>query len=150
MSRITLWCVALAGAALVAGCGGGGKGAGDGAGPGAKSPYDKGPRAGEAPVAEALAKKGEALFKTKGCSACHAFGQRLTCPDQKGVSMRRTSEWLQHQILHPEIMTKEDPIAKQLLAEYVQQMPNQGLTQDEAMAVIEYFKHKDHELGVIP
>jgi hypothetical protein len=25
-------------------------------------------------------------------------------------------------------------------------MPNQGLTPDEAKAVIEYFKHKDHEL----
>lgn len=153
MKRIALGLLPLLGLLLVAGCGGGG-GSSD-SGPTADattlaSPYDGGPRAGEAPVAEALVERGEGLFKTKGCSACHAFGKRLTCPDLKGVTMRRTSDWMEHQILHPEVMTKEDPIAHKLLTEYVQQMPNQGLTQDEARAVIEYFKHEDHELGVIP
>jgi hypothetical protein len=47
-------------------------------------------------------------------------------------------------------MTKDDPISHKLLTEYMKQMPNQGLTQDEARCVIEYFKHRDHELGVIP
>jgi mono/diheme cytochrome c family protein len=148
MNRSIAWCATLVGIVLVSGCGGGGGTPTPAAE--ATSPYDKGPRAGESPVAEALAVKGEALFKSKGCSACHAFGQRLTCPDQKGVTMRRTAEWIEHQILHPEIMTKEDPIAKKLLAEYVQQMPNQGVTPEEARQIIEFFKKKDHELGVIP
>ena len=148
MNRTLRWCVALLGIGLAAGCGGGKSGS-DAKAPVAKSPYDNGPRAGESPVAVALAVKGEGLFKTKGCSACHAFGQKLTCPDLKGVTMRRTSEWMQHQILHPDIMTKEDPIARQLFETYLTQMPNQGLTQDEAMSVIEFFKKKDHDLGVI-
>ena len=148
MNRTLRWCVALLGIGLAAGCGGG-KGGSDAKAPVAKSPYDNGPRAGESPVAVALAAKGEGLFKTKGCSACHAFGQKLTCPDLKGVTMRRTSEWMQHQILHPEIMTKEDPIARQLFETYLTQMPNQGLTQDEAMSVIEFFKKKNQELQVI-
>ncbi len=111
----------------------------------AESPYDKGPRAGESPVNEALAEQGEKLFSTKGCTACHAFGKRVTGPDLAGVSMRRTAEWMENQILHPDKMVKEDPISHALFAQYALQMPNQGLTPEEAKAVIEYFKEKDHE-----
>jgi mono/diheme cytochrome c family protein len=150
MIRLIAWCVTLVGIVLAAGCGAGGSGGSPTPDATPTSPYDNGPRAGEAPVAAALAAKGELLFKSKGCSACHAFGQRLTCPDQKGVTTRRTAQWIEQQILHPEIMTKEDPIAKKLLAEYVQQMPNQGVTPEEARAIIEFLKKKDHELGVIP
>jgi cytochrome c551/c552 len=111
------------------------------------SPLDTGPRAGEFPVAERLAIKGQELFKAKGCTACHAFGRPLTGPDLRGVSMRRSVRWMENQILHPEIMTKEDPISHGLFAQFALQMPNQGLTPDEARAVIEYFKHKDKEAG---
>jgi mono/diheme cytochrome c family protein len=114
----------------------------------AVSKYDSGPRAGESPVDEELAEQGEQLFSQKGCSACHGFGRKLSGPDLQGVSMRRTAQWMEEQILHPDVMTKEDPIARKLFAENALQMPNQGLKPDEARAVIEYLKHKDHEAGV--
>ncbi len=113
----------------------------------AVSRYDGGPRAGDAPVEAALAEKGEQLFQTKGCSACHTFGKKSTGPDLAGVTMRRTAAWMENQILHPEVMTKEDPISHQLFAQFALQMPNQGLTPDEAKAVVEYLKHKDKEAG---
>ncbi len=109
------------------------------------SPLDAGPRAGDSPVAAALATKGEALFKTKGCTACHAYGKRLTGPDLRGVTRRRTAQWMESQILHPEKMIKEDPISRGLFAEYNLQMANQGLVPDEAKSVIEYFKKLDEE-----
>lgn len=108
---------------------------------------DQGPRAGESEYDEARAKLGEGLFKDKGCSACHAFGKRVTGPDLAGVSMRRTQTWMENQILHPDLMVKQDPVARQLFAQYALQMPNQGLTPDEARSIIEYFKHQDHEAG---
>jgi len=111
----------------------------------AVSKYDSGPRAGESPADEALAEQGEKLFQTKGCSACHAFGKKVTGPDLAGVTQRRTAVWIENQILHPEVMTKEDPIARELFAKHSLQMPNQKLTESEARAVIEYFKHKDKE-----
>jgi mono/diheme cytochrome c family protein len=111
----------------------------------AVSAYDAGPRAGEGAINETLAKEGEGLFQTKGCSACHGFGKRISCPDLNGVTMRRTHEWMKQQILHPEVMTKQDPIARQLFAQYSLQMPNQGLTEPQALAVIEFLKHKNHE-----
>jgi cytochrome c551/c552 len=113
----------------------------------AVSRYDSGPRAFEAPVDAAKAEQGEKLFKTKGCIACHAFGKKVTGPDLAGVTRRRTALWIENQILHPEVMTKEDPIAHDLLAKHSIQMPNQKLTEEEARAVIEYFKHKDKETG---
>src|SRR5262245_27224273 len=111
------------------------------------SKYDSGPRAGETPIDEGRAEQGEKLFQTKGCSACHAFGKRVTGPDLAGVTMRRTAAWMESQILHPDLMVKQDPTARALFAQYALQMPKQGLTPDEAKAVIEFFKHKDHEAG---
>lgn len=109
----------------------------------AGSKYDSGPRAADSPAEHEQAERGGELFSTKGCIACHAQGRRLTGPDLAGVSQRRTARWLENQILHPDVMTKEDPISHELMGKYALQMPNQGLTPDEARAVIEFFKEFD-------
>ncbi len=129
----------------LAGCqvGGGSKAGASASG----SKYDSGPRAGEEPIDEKLAESGEKLFREKGCSACHAFGARLSGPDLKGVTMRRTAEWMRHQILEPDVMVKEDPISRALFAQYALEMTNQHLTPGEAEAVIEHLKYLDHEAG---
>ncbi len=106
---------------------------------------DAGSRAQEEPRDEARAEAGEKLFSSKGCTACHAFGQKMSGPDMAGVTMRRTAKWMELQILHPDLMVKQDPIARGMFAQFALQMPNQGLSQDEARAVIEYLKKKDHE-----
>ncbi len=160
MKRSFVVLLVLALVALLAGCGGqkqtSGSDTGAASGPASaspspsagampdKSPLDEGPRAFESgPADAAQAAQGEKLFSTKGCSACHAFGKRLTCPDLMGVTHRRTAQWMENQILHPEVMTKTDPIAHGLFATYALQMPNQHLTEAEAKAVIEYFKTRD-------
>jgi cytochrome c551/c552 len=112
------------------------------------SPYDAGPRAGESPVDAALAAQGEKLFQTKGCMVCHGFGKKVTCPDLVGVSMRRTATWMEHQILHPDVMVKEDPISRELRKGFPLEMTNLKLTQAEARAVIEFLKRKDRDAGV--
>lgn len=111
------------------------------------SKYDAGPRAAASPVQKALAERGEKLFKDKGCSACHTWGKKMSGPDLAGVTQRRTAQWMENQILHPEVMTREDPISHDLLTKMMLQMPNQGLTPDEAKSVIEFLKHKDAEVG---
>ena len=111
------------------------------------SKYDAGPRAAESPIDETLVETGENLFRAKGCSACHAFGARLSGPDLKGVTTRRTALWMEHQILEPEVMVKEDPISRGLFAKHALQMTNLHLTPAEAKAVIEYLKHENHEAG---
>jgi cytochrome c551/c552 len=129
---------------MLAGCGSGGKDGEESAG--ATSSFDSGPRAAEAPVDEALAAQGETLFNSKTCSTCHAFGTRITGPDLAGVTHRRSAEWMEQQILHPEMMAKNDPISRGLLGQYAQQMPNLMLKPEEARALIEFAKRKDREL----
>lgn len=149
MHRLASFVLLLAALAL-AGCGAkssdsSASGSGASAAPASGSKYDSGPRAGEQPIDEDLAKAGEQLFKDKGCSACHAFGTRLSGPDLAGVSMRRTAQWMENQILHPEVMAKEDAIARELMGTYALQMPNQGLAAADAKSIIEWLKHQDHE-----
>lgn len=91
-------------------------------------------------VDQALAEKGKAIYE-KMCTACHKPTEKFIGPPQKGVLERRSPEWIMNMILNPEVMVKEDPIAKKLLMEYNgSPMANQNLTQDEARAVLEYFR----------
>ena len=147
--------LALIAALTLAGCGSNSNGESSSAAPStssspaatvaAVSKYDSGPRAAESPVDEEKAEEGKKLFSTKGCTACHTFGKKMSGPDLAGVTMRRTAQWMENQILHPEQMVKEDPISRDLFAKHALQMPNQGLTPEEARAVIEYLKHQEHE-----
>jgi cytochrome c551/c552 len=118
------------------------------AAPAAMSKFDEGARAGEAAVNGGLASKGERLFTSKGCPVCHGFGKKITCPDLVGVSMRRTAMWMENQILHPEVMVKEDPITMELRKSYALPMTNQKVAPDEARAIIEFLKQKDSKAGV--
>jgi mono/diheme cytochrome c family protein len=92
-------------------------------------------------VDEALAGKGKAAFEGK-CTACHKFGERYVGPDLAGVTERRKPEWILNMILNPQEMTQQNTTAKELLGEFMTQMPNQNLTQEEARAVLEYFRTK--------
>src|SRR3972149_3519101 len=70
---------------------------------------------------------------------------RLTGPDLAGVTERRKIDWIENQILHPEVMVEKDPIAKELLATYLVKMPNQNVTPEEAQAIIMYLREEDSE-----
>ncbi len=88
-----------------------------------------------------LAKLGEEQFVAK-CSACHKIDKRFIGPALRGVTQRRSPEWIMNMILDPEKMVRENPAAQQLLAEYISPMANQNLTKDEARSILEYFRTK--------
>ena len=90
-------------------------------------------------IDEAMVAEGHELFKTK-CSACHKEDKRFVGPALAGVTERRTPEWIMNMILNPEGMVAENPIAKQLLPQYLSPMANQSLTEDEARKILEYFR----------
>ncbi|KAB1070628.1 cytochrome c [Tamlana haliotis] len=87
-----------------------------------------------------LAKQGENLFK-RTCTACHRPNKKFIGPAPKDILSRRTPEWVMNFILNPHNMVKEDPLAKALLEEYNgSPMPVQITSEDEARALLEYFR----------
>lgn len=97
----------------------------------------------EAAVDKSLAEKGKGLFDVK-CVACHKFESKLVGPALKDVTKRRKPEWIMNMMLNPEQMTKENPIAKQLFAQYLTQMTFQNVSQDDSRAILEYFRSLDN------
>lgn len=95
-------------------------------------------------IDKAMAQKGEEVFQTK-CTACHqATEQKLIGPGLKGITKIRTPEWIMNMITDPDGMTQNDPVAKALLGEFNHtQMTNQGLTDQEAREVLEFFRQND-------
>ncbi|MDH3382394.1 MAG: cytochrome c [Flavobacteriaceae bacterium] len=90
-------------------------------------------------IDQELAAKGKEVYILK-CTACHKETQRFIGPAPIGIFERRSPEWVMNMILNPEEMVQKNDIAKKLLAEYIAPMANQNLTEDEARAVVEYFR----------
>ncbi len=92
------------------------------------------------PLDEGLVEEGKAIYD-KFCMACHKPTEKFIGPAPLGIMARRSPEWIMNMILNPEQMVKEDPIAQLLLVEYnMAPMANQGLTEDQARKIVEYFR----------
>lgn len=91
-------------------------------------------------VDDAMAAKGKEVYDQM-CLACHRIGKKFIGPAPDGIFERRSPEWVMNMILNPEGMVKEDALAKELLMEFNgSPMANQGLTEEDARAVLEYFR----------
>jgi putative heme-binding domain-containing protein len=86
-----------------------------------------------------MAEQGEKVFQQK-CGACHKMGEKYVGPALGEVTRRRTPAYIMNMILNPQEMVERHPVAKQLLAEHMTFMPNQGLTRDEARQVVDYLR----------
>ncbi len=86
-----------------------------------------------------LADSGQKVFGAK-CTACHKVGEKYIGPELGEVLTRRTPTYVMNMILNPNEMVERHPVAKQLLAEAMTLMANQGLTTGEARAVVEYLR----------
>lgn len=91
-------------------------------------------------INQEMVARGQAKYNAI-CTACHLPNQRMIGPALSGVYERRSPEWVMNMILNPDVMLREDPIAKALLKEYNNAiMLNQNLTQEEARDVAEYLR----------
>lgn len=91
------------------------------------------------PVDAARAAAGKATFDSK-CSACHKMADKYVGPPLGDVTVRRSPAYVMNMILNPEGMYARHPAARQLLGEYMTQMPNLALTVDQAREVLEYLR----------
>ncbi len=90
-----------------------------------------------------LAKQGKKIYAAKACNACHEIGgeRKRMGGNLKDITKIRDLKWLFNFIKDPKSMLRTDGLAKQLLKEFNNiPMPQQGLTDEEVVAIIEYLK----------
>jgi len=96
------------------------------------------------------AAQGRALFEQK-CAACHSIGAGARVgPDLQGVRERRPEQWLLRMITSPETLIAEgDPTVTALVRQFKQiVMPNLGLSETDARAVLEHIASASTTAGV--
>lgn len=92
---------------------------------------------------KALAEKGLKIAEVK-CTSCHKpTDEKLVGPGWKGVTGRRTPQWIMNFITNPDPMIDKDPELQAQLELCMIRMPNQGLTEDEARSILEYMRQND-------
>lgn len=85
------------------------------------------------------ADQGKDLYD-KQCAGCHTIGGGDGGgPDLKGVTGKRTHEWLESVIIEPNKLTaNKDPIQVELVKKYGYEMPNLGVSHEDALKIITY------------
>lgn len=90
-----------------------------------------------------MAAQGDVLFQQK-CTACHKLGRTFIGPPPNGILGRRSPEWIMNMIMNPSEMIEKDSLAGALFMEFDGQlMTNQQVSQEEARALLEYFRTLD-------
>jgi mono/diheme cytochrome c family protein len=94
-----------------------------------------------------MANEGENVFNVK-CSSCHKLtDEKLVGPGWAGVTQRRQLTWIMNFITNPDVMLDKDPEAQAMLELCLVRMPNQNLSDDEAINLLEFMRKND---GVQP
>lgn len=89
------------------------------------------------------ATSGESIANVK-CTSCHKMtDEKLVGPGWKGVTTRRTPEWIMNFITNPDPMLDKDPEAQSMLEICLVRMPNQNLSDAEARNILEYMRKND-------
>ena len=95
------------------------------------------------PLDENMVTAGKNVYDVK-CSSCHKVTEeRLVGPGFKGVTDRRTPEWIMNFVTNTEEMLAKDTAAQNMLEVCLVKMPNQGLSETDARSVLEFMRKND-------
>ena len=91
-------------------------------------------------INEKLVKEGKTIFNSK-CFACHKLDSKLVGPALNPIVKKTPPVYLMNYLLNTTEMQKKEPELKKLIKEYNGiVMPDQGLNQSQARAVVEYLR----------
>jgi cytochrome c2 len=95
------------------------------------------------PLNEDMIPRGRGMFEMK-CSACHKLTEeKLVGPGWKGITTRRTPEWIMNMITNTDAMLDKDPEAQKMLETCIVRMPNQGLSMGDCRDILEFMRKND-------
>lgn len=102
----------------------------------------------------ALARKGQSLWNSRGCTGCHSIGHgKRSGPDLAGVLERRDIGWVRRWLKNPPEMMQTDSIAQALLAQFNNtKMPNLRLSDQDIESLLHFIateteKHRQQTAG---
>lgn len=88
---------------------------------------------------------GKGIYELK-CLACHKLtADKLVGPGWQGVTQRREPLWIINMITNVDMMLDSDPEAQKLLEECLVRMPNQNISDEEALQLLEFMRSNDGE-----
>lgn len=95
------------------------------------------------PLDEKMIAEGQNVYNLK-CGSCHKLtDEKLVGPGWKGVTDRRTPEWIMNFVTNTEEMLEKDTAAQNLLEVCLVKMPNQNLTEADARGILEFMRKND-------
>lgn len=95
------------------------------------------------PLDEKMVASGKSIYDVK-CSSCHKLTEeKLVGPGWKGVTDRRSPEWVMNFVTNVDEMIDKDAAAQKMLEECLVRMPNQNLSQADARSVLELMRKND-------
>jgi hypothetical protein len=95
------------------------------------------------PLDKKMVDEGKALYDLK-CSSCHKLtDEKLVGPGWKGVTDRRTPEWIMNFVTNTDEMLNKDEAAKGMLEVCLVRMPNQSLSDNDARNILEFQRNND-------
>jgi Cytochrome c. len=95
------------------------------------------------PLDKDMVGKGLAIYQAK-CFACHKLtDEKLVGPGWKGVTNRRTPEWIMNFTTNTQVMLDQDAVAQQEMVTCLVRMPNQDLKDEQARQILEFMRNND-------
>lgn len=95
------------------------------------------------PLDTSMITRAQPIYDSR-CISCHKLtNEKLVGPGWKGVTDRRTPEWIMNFITNTNVMLDSDLVAQQLMVTCVTRMPNQNLSDDQARAILELMRKND-------
>lgn len=95
------------------------------------------------PLDEKMVTAGEIVYNVK-CASCHKLTEeKLVGPGWKGVTNRRTPEWIMNFVTNTDEMIDKDTAAQNMFEECQVRMPNQSLSDADARGTLEFMRKND-------
>ncbi|MGZ7066012.1 MAG: c-type cytochrome, partial [Candidatus Aminicenantales bacterium] len=82
---------------------------------------------------------GKKLFEDK-CASCHSLSKNMAGPALGAILKTETPEFVMNMILNTAEMVQKNETVKKAVAKFGMTMTPPGLSEDQARAILEYFR----------